>query len=270
MKSDSYLDPNPSHRDRWSLRRSRDFLTGSGHSLPAFWTEGKFLAFDAEIGPETARAWLPPGLRPSDPPRARVFAADYPKTGLGFDYREVGVLLHARLRGKPVLHVAWMVVDDDTALILGRELLGFPKKMAEIDLEIEGDSARVRVRRRGVDLLTLSAALGDSISETKIFPHPIANVRGIPSLVPSVLFRMDPGEHFHSGCAADIEVQVKDSAFDPLVELNLSSSQRGVHAIVDLSPKESEGRPSPTVRAWPLAGFVRPSWLLRAYPFRSW
>jgi len=128
MKYQSYLDPHPRHRDRWSLRRSRDFLSGAGHSLSAFWADSKFLAFDAEIDPETARAWLPPGRRASDPPRALVFAVDYVKTGLGLDYREVGVLLHARLRGKPVLHVAWMVVDDDTALILGRELLGFPKK----------------------------------------------------------------------------------------------------------------------------------------------
>ncbi len=270
MKSDSYLDPHPRHRDPWSLRRSRDFLTGAGHSLPAFWTDSKFLVFNAEIDPETARAWLPPGLRPSNPPCALVFAVDYVKTGLGLDYREVGVLLHARFRGKPVLHVAWMVVDDDTALILGRELLGFPKKMAEIDLEIAKDSACIRVRRRGVDLLTLRAVLGDPISEMKVFPHSIVNVRGIPSLAPNVLFRMDGGERFHAGRGACFEVEVKDSAFDPLIELNLSSSQRGFHAIVDLGPKKSEGRRSPTVRVWPLAGIVRPSWLLRAYPFRSW
>ncbi|MFQ5515527.1 MAG: acetoacetate decarboxylase family protein [Myxococcota bacterium] len=270
MKYDSYLDPHPSHRDRWSLRRTRDFVSGSGRSLSAYWTDSRYLAFDAEIDPGTAHAWLPPKLRPSDPPRARIFAADYPKTGLGLDYREVGVLLHARLRGKPVLHVAWMVVDDDTALILGRELLGFPKKMAEIDLRIAEDSACLRVRRRGVDLLTLSGVLGDPISETKVFPHPIANVRGIPSLVPSVLFRMDPGERFHSGRAARFEFEVKDSAFDPLVELNVGGSHRGFHAIVDLSPKDSEGRRSPTFRVWPVAGFVRPSWLLRAYPFRAW
>jgi len=34
-----------------------------------------------------------------------------------------------------------MVVDDDTALILGRELLGFPKKMADIELEVDGVSS---------------------------------------------------------------------------------------------------------------------------------
>jgi acetoacetate decarboxylase len=34
-----------------------------------------------------------------------------------------------------------MVVDDDTALILGREMLGFPKKMADIELEVDGVSS---------------------------------------------------------------------------------------------------------------------------------
>lgn len=268
MSVRSYLDPHPRHRDPWSLRRTRAFLDAAGHGSSAFWADSKFLAFHADIEPETARAWLPPGLRPSNPARALVFAVDYVRTALGFDYREVGVLLHARLRRKPVLHVAWMVVDDDTALILGRELLGFPKKLAEIQLEIGEDSADVRVRRRGTDLLTLHAEFAEPIAETPIFPHPIVNVRGIPGPFPNVLFRMDGGERFHSGRNARFDVQVKESPFDPLVDLGLASTQTGVHAIVDIGPS---GEPrSRLPRVWPLAGLVRPSWLLRAYPFRTW
>ena len=268
MSREAYLDPHPRHRDPWSLARAFDYLNGKGHELPAMWTDGKFLAFDAEVDPGSAARWLPPGLRPSDPARARVFAVDYVRTGLGFDYREVGVLLHATLRKKPVLHVTWMVVDDDTAMSLGRELLGFPKKMAEIEVEVGEASARAVVRRRGVDLLAIRADLGEPIAETKVFPRPIVNVRGLPSLLPDMLLRMDGGEHFHSGRAAEFEVQVKESAFDPLVDLGLAGSQRGFQAVVDLAPNPASGRPRP--RTWPFAGFVRPSWLLRAYPFRSW
>ena len=137
------------------------------------------------------------------------------RTGPGFDYREVGVLLHATLRKKPVLHVAWMVVDDDTAMSLGRELLGFPKKMAEIDVEVGEASARAIVRRRGVDLLAIRADLGEPIAETKVFPKPIVNVRGIPSLLPDMLLRMDGGECFHSGRAAEFEVQVEAERLRP-------------------------------------------------------
>jgi acetoacetate decarboxylase len=178
------------------------------------------------------------------------------------------VLLHATLRKKPVLHVAWMVVDDDTALILGRELLGFPKKMAQIDVEVGETSAHAIVRRRGVDLLTIRADLGEPIAETKVFPQRIVNVRGIPSFAPDVLLRMEGGETFHSGRAAEFEVQVKESAFDPLAELGMASSQRGFHAVADIGPYPPSGRPR--LRTWPLAGFIRPTWLMRAYPFRSW
>ncbi len=93
-------------------------------------------------------------------------------------------------------------------------------------------------------------------------------MRGIPSPMPDMLLRMDGGERFHSGRAAEFEVQVKESAFDPLAELGLAGSQRGFHAVADLAPNPASGRPRP--RTWPFAGFVRPTWLMRAYPFRSW
>ena len=268
MSRESYLDPHPRHRDPWSVGRSFDYMNGMGHGLPAMWTEGRFLAFHAEVDPAVARRWLPPGLRPSDPARALVFAADYVKTGLGLDYREVGLLLHATLRRKPVLHVAWMVVDDDTALILGRELLGFPKKMAEIEVEVGEGAAKASVRRRNVDLLTLHAELGDPLSEAKVFPDPIVNVRGIPSPAPDLLLRMHAGERLHSARAAEFELKLKHSAFDPLAELGFAGSQKGLQAVVDLAPNKN-GRPE-RPRRWPWAGFVRPTWLLRAYPFRSW
>ena len=268
MSSESYLEPHPRHGDPWSVGRSLDYLNGKGHGLPAMWTEGRFLAFHGEVDHAVARRWLPPGLRTGDPARALVFAAHYTKTGLGLDYREVGVLLHATLRRKPVLHVAWMVVDDDTALILGRELLGFPKKMAEIELEIGEGAARASVRRRHLDLLALHAELGDPLSDAKIFPHPIVNVRGIPSPTPDLLLRMQAGERLHSARVAEFELQLKPSPFDPLAELGLASSQKGLEAVVDLAPSQN-GRPE-RPRHWPLAGFVRPTWLLRAYPFRSW
>lgn len=268
MRPGTHLDPHPRHGDSWSIDRSKDFLSAGGRQLSAFWSGSKFLAFNAEIDPGTARRWLPPGLTATDPARALVFVVDYVKTGLGFDYREVGVLLHATLRRKPVLHVAWMVVDDDTAMILGRELLGFPKKMAEINIEFASDSARAVVRRRGVDLLTLDARLGDPIAETRVFPHPIVNVRGIPGLLPNMLLRIEGKEHFHSGRTADIDVKVKDSPFDPLAELGLSCTQKGLHAIVDIGVNFR--RRVPTPRPWPVAGFVSPAWLIRAYPFRTW
>lgn len=91
------------------------------------------------------------------------------------------------------------------------------------------------MRRRGADLLTLQVELGESIAPTPIFPYPLANVRGIPSPFPNVLFRMDGGERFHSGRAARFDVQVKESPFDPLADLGLESAQTGVHAIVDIS-----------------------------------
>lgn len=268
MTGHSYLDSHPREGEPWSVSRSLDYMNGTGHELTAMWTGGRFLAFDAEIDTSAAKRLLPPGLKPSEPARALIFAADYVETGLGFDYREVGVLLHARLRGKPVLHVAWMVVDDDTALILGREMLGFPKKMAEIHVEIGETDATAVVRRRGVDLLSLHAELADPLSETPIFPHPIVNVLGRHGPLPNALLRMQAGERFHHGYSAEFELRIKHSAFDPLSELGLGTRQNGLVAVADLGLRK-DGRPE-RAKQWPWVGFVRPTWLLRAYPFRAW
>src|SRR5437016_7485825 len=43
----------------------------------------------------------------------------------------------------------WMMVDDDVALIVGRELLGYPKKLGSIAWRREGDFIEGIASRRG-------------------------------------------------------------------------------------------------------------------------
>ena len=86
-------------------------------------------------------------------------------------YKPIPIGRYFVFRGGHLLHFQLIKeikrLDDDTAMSLGRELLGFPKKMAEIDVEVGEDSARAIVRRRGVDLLAIRANLGEPIAEMK-------------------------------------------------------------------------------------------------------
>jgi hypothetical protein len=59
------------------------------------WTNAHMLAVEVAVSREAAASLLPAALRPSDPPTATLFVADYPETAFGSVYREAAVLLHA-------------------------------------------------------------------------------------------------------------------------------------------------------------------------------
>ena len=98
-------------------------MASSSETSPAtefIWTHARVLEAEVAISASIASSLLPAALRLEDPPTATLFVADYPETRFGSVYREAAVLLHAADTKGPALHCPWMVVDDDTALILGR------------------------------------------------------------------------------------------------------------------------------------------------------
>src|SRR5215467_12082445 len=55
---------------------------------------------------------------------AAAAAPWFPDNTFGSRYCEAGLFLHVRHLGRRAIFSPWMIVDDDVALILGRELLG--------------------------------------------------------------------------------------------------------------------------------------------------
>lgn len=252
--------------DRPSLRRTASLLLGADGPV---WPGARIAVFDADVNPRTARAWLPPGLRAAAPARATVFVADYPETTFGVAYREAGVLLHARRWGRPVLHCAWMAVDDDTALILGRELLGFPKKLAQIDFRFDEDGAAARVRRRDAELIALRIDGAAEPSDRIPFAYPIVNVRGIPSVLPGMLLRMDVPQRVHRGRRGAMAVEVGGGAHDPLDRLEIGKGEVEGHLLVADLAFPPDGRRGIPRGVGPV-GWVAPTWLAAHYPERVW
>lgn len=254
-------DTLPALSAPWSVRRTRDIILQRRWT----WRRSQLLVGEVPIAAEIARGWLPPGLSLADEPRATVFVAHYPDTAMGFEYREAAVLIHAKLRGRRVLHCAWMVVDDDTALILGRELLGFPKKLARIDFDFEAGTASVE--RRGVRVLAITSSAAGAGSNGPAFPGPIVNLRGIPGALPNVLVAMEPNERCHASDARELRVTTQPSVCDPLTDLGMDGAHLGRRMVVDLAHPEEED--STRFPASPTA-LASPTWLWSAYPFRTW
>ncbi len=227
------------------------------------WTNAKVLAVEVGVSREPALALLPAALRLPDPPTATLFVADYPETQFGSIYHEAAVLLHVEDAAGPALHCPWMVVDDDTALILGREVLGFPKKMAEIRLDAREGGLVGTVRRRGAEIMRLEATL----HQTETAPEPffarrMINVIGTLPLGMRLL-ELPPGqEMIHTAQHGEARVTLTSGERDPLGELKAVPVGRA--RVVHLDFGTSDGPPPRVI------GEVDADWIAGHFFARAW
>jgi acetoacetate decarboxylase len=153
---------------RW--RRTGAFL--------ARFTGAEMVSVVARTDPAVAAAVLPMPLQAPKDPVVTAFVAHYPETNLGVDYYEGALFLGAEYRGEQGFYCLAMPVDDDTAMIGGREQFGFPKKMAD-HISLERDGARVigSVVRHGAEILHIE---GDAHEE--VTPEPMWGTREVRDL----------------------------------------------------------------------------------------
>jgi acetoacetate decarboxylase len=200
------------------------------------WDNARFILADVPVDPAAARKALPLLLRPSDPPRATLFIADYTKTSFTVPYREAALLLHVRHPLGAGLHCPWMTVDDDTALIYGRELLGYPKKFAQFEFVEEGDTVRASVSRRGVKVMSMAGVKGaPQAKPLPVFDVKTFNVGGPASwfvVNPIWLFR--PREVIHESREMKVEVSIHPSEWDPIAELIAGPPDSGRFVAMDI------------------------------------
>lgn len=132
----------------------------------------------ARTDPGVVAAVLPKPLQAPKDPVVSALVAHYPQTNFGVDYYEGALSLGAEYRGERGFYCLAMPVDDDTAMIGGREQFGFPKKMAD-HISLDRDGARVigSVVRHGVEILHIE---GDAHAE--VAPEPKWGTREVRDL----------------------------------------------------------------------------------------
>jgi acetoacetate decarboxylase len=200
-----------------NLLEEIDKLRGHGRWM---WTNAQLMAVEMEVDRNAAAAWLPGGLKMDDPARATFFVADYPETTFDCVYREAAVLLHVRFGPLKARHCPWMVVDDDVALILGRELLGYPKKMADMAVTRDGDRIEATADRQGARLIDIRGTVGEVMaSPPPLIAHRTINVWGTLGLSVQTLLTFTPKEQIIEARTADVTVKVGGGKNDPLDEL---------------------------------------------------
>jgi len=150
----------------------------------------KFVFYDAEAltiffetEPEIVKNLLPAPLKPAATPMGIAFAANYPETNFGVSYMESAIFLTADYEGEQGIYCLSMPVDNDIALIGGREIFGFPKKMASIHLGREGDEAWGWTERHGIRFFEAKASLSGNFNDSGAQSLIIENMKDSPDMI---------------------------------------------------------------------------------------
>jgi acetoacetate decarboxylase len=99
----------------------------------------EYLIVTYRTDPAALRALIPAPLEMAEPIVKYEFIRMPDSTGFG-DYTESGQVLPVNYRGRPGVYTHAMYLDDEAPIAGGRELWGFPKKLASPKLTIEKDT----------------------------------------------------------------------------------------------------------------------------------
>ncbi|HUT54912.1 MAG TPA: acetoacetate decarboxylase family protein [bacterium] len=185
------------------------------------WENARFVLAEVPLYSSEVKKILPFGMRPVEPALATLFIADYTKTSFTAPYHEAAVLVHVRTPLGSGLHCPWMIVDDDTGLIYGRELLGYPKKFGQFTFEEKDGGVFASVSRRGIEVMKIEARRQErEDSPRPVFDYKTFNAGGpgqFFAIQPIWLFR--PKEVIQESWSAQAKVILGESDFDPIAKL---------------------------------------------------
>lgn len=124
------------------------------------WQGAFALVVDLPVRREAADRMLPEVLDLVEPPTASLVVASFPGNEVGPAFREVAVVFYVADVLGPARHCPWSVVDDFTAVVLGAEIFGVPRRMGRIAFAVAGDSLTAALWSSGTEVLRVKAALG--------------------------------------------------------------------------------------------------------------
>ncbi len=99
----------------------------------------EYVVITYRTDPEALRAVVPEPLEITEPIVKFEFIRMPDSTGFG-DYTESGQVIPVRFNGKDGVYVHSMYLDDDAPIAGGREIWGFPKKLASPKITHEGET----------------------------------------------------------------------------------------------------------------------------------
>jgi acetoacetate decarboxylase len=203
----------------------------------------EYLIITYRTDPEKLRAVVPEPLMPDGAIVKYEFIRMPDSTGFG-DYTETGQVIPVLFQGRKGSYSHCMFLNDDPPIAAGRELWGFPKKLADPTLRIEIDTligtldyGPVRVatgsmgyKHKQADVAAAKTALAAPNFLLKIIPH----VDGTPRICELVEYYLEDiaVKGAWSGPAA---LDLHAHALAPVAELPVLEVLSGIHILADLT-----------------------------------
>ena len=203
----------------------------------------EYLIITYRTDPKKLRELVPEPLLPDGDIVKYEFIRMPDSTGFG-DYTETGQVIPVSFRDRKGGYSHCMFLNDDPPISGGRELWGFPKKLANPTLHVEIDMlvgtldyGPVRVatgsmgyKHRPVDPAAIKASLAAPNFLLKIIPHVDGTLR-ICELVEYYLENVTVKGAWTAPAALDLHAH----ALAPVAELPVIEVLSGVHIIADLT-----------------------------------
>lgn len=131
---------------------------------------------------DSLAASLPAGMELTDTPTAVFILGDYHWSSFG-PYLEVIMGIRAVFGGKPYMHIPYIYVTQEAPLIAGREIWGYPKKLAHMRLEKHSELYMgILDRPPGNRLATAVMRTATNLSAKDFVMQPITSLRVIPNV----------------------------------------------------------------------------------------
>ena len=208
----------------------------------------EFLIVTYRTDPAALAELVPEPLEIVEPIVKYEFIRMPDSTGFG-DYTESGQVIPVRFQGRKGGYVHAMFLDDDPPIAGGRELWGFPKKLASPSLRVEHDTlvgtldyGPVRIatgtmgyKHRPVDPDAVLAALAEPGFLLKIVPH----VDGTPRICELVRYHLRDIV-FKGAWSGPAALALHPHALAPVADLPVLEVLSALHLICDLTLEPGE------------------------------
>jgi len=203
----------------------------------------EFLIITYRTDPEVLRRLVPEPLKVTEPLVKFEFIRMPDSTGFG-DYTESGQVIPVSFNGRQGGYSHCMFLNDHPPIAGGRELWGFPKKLAEPSLKAEIDelvgtldygpvriaTATMGYKHREADHAAIKAALAAPNYLLKIIPH----VDGTPRICELVEYYLEDID-LKGAWTGPAALSLMPHALAPVAELPVLEVVSAVHILSDIT-----------------------------------
>ena len=210
---------------------------------PYRFIDREYLIITYRTSPEKLRALVPEPLMPAGDLVKYEFIRMPNSTGFG-DYTESGQVIPVTFNGRAGNYTHCMFLNDEGPIAGGRELWGFPKKLAEPRLHVEVDTlvgtldyGPVRIatgtmgfKHKTADLAAVKASMASTNFLLKIIPH----VDGTARICEIVEFGLED-VNVKGAWTGPAALELQAHALAPVAELPVREVVSATHILADLT-----------------------------------